>query len=584
MLGTLSAGFAARPRARGGAGRAHPERRGDRLRRPGASPPRSLSQRERALEQARAARGRRRASSLDDGEYVALRRSLAEAASGDGPGGRDPALAHRAAALPARPSAPASSRPRWSRSRWRSCSATWSRARSRARWPRSPPPCARWRRRATWTRRSPCRRRLGRRGRARCWLRTFNTLTEAVARFQREAALRERLSALGRLSTVIAHEVRNPLMIIKGSLRVAAAGGRCRRRRCDEAVTDIDHEVARLNRIVDDVLDFARPVRAGVRARRPGRALPRTPRPPPCRATAPPGPDRRRARAWTPSSPTASACAPCSSTCWATPARRCAGGGQHGRRRPHRDVPGPLGSPGRWPDHGQGPGDGHRPRGPAARLRAVLHDQAHRHRPRPGDREEHRGGPGRHRSQRRAEAGQRDGSIRIELPIAGPAGRPDMDPRGSILLVDDEEGILKTLGRALRDEGHEVVAATSAREARAPAGDALLRPARRRQPHARAHGPGADPGPGGRARPTGERPRGRHDDRPRHRRERDRGHEARRLRLPAEALRGGRAAGGRAARAGAPAAAHAAPLPAVASATRSSTTTASWAAAAPSRS
>ena len=31
-------------------------------------------------------------------------------------------------------------------------------------------------------------------------------------------------------------------------------------------------------------------------------------------------------------------------------------------------------------------------------------------------------------------------------------------PRGSVLLVDDEEGILKTLGRALREEGHEVVA------------------------------------------------------------------------------------------------------------------------------
>ena len=40
-----------------------------------------------------------------------------------------------------------------------------------------------------------------------------------------------------------------------------------------------------------------------------------------------------------------------------------------------------------------------------------------------------------------------------------------MDPRGSILLVDDEEKILKALGRALRDAGHEVVAAGGAREA-----------------------------------------------------------------------------------------------------------------------
>ena len=41
-----------------------------------------------------------------------------------------------------------------------------------------------------------------------------------------------------------------------------------------------------------------------------------------------------------------------------------------------------------------------------------------------------------------------------------------MPRRGSILLVDDEEKILKTLGRALRDAGHEVVETTSPREAR----------------------------------------------------------------------------------------------------------------------
>jgi len=39
-----------------------------------------------------------------------------------------------------------------------------------------------------------------------------------------------------------------------------------------------------------------------------------------------------------------------------------------------------------------------------------------------------------------------------------------MRHRGSILLVDDEEKILKALGRALRDAGHEVLETTSARE------------------------------------------------------------------------------------------------------------------------
>jgi signal transduction histidine kinase len=89
---------------------------------------------------------------------------------------------------------------------------------------------------------------------------TFNTLTDSIARFERDAAHRERLSSLGRLSTVVAHEIRNPLMIIKASLRTLrrddAAPGAVR-----EAAADIDEEVARLNRVVNDVLDFARPPR-----------------------------------------------------------------------------------------------------------------------------------------------------------------------------------------------------------------------------------------------------------------------------------------------------------------------------------
>jgi signal transduction histidine kinase len=95
---------------------------------------------------------------------------------------------------------------------------------------------------------------------ARLLAATFNTLTDSIARFQREITQRERLSSLGRLSTVIAHEIRNPLMIIKAALHalrqpdVSAVALR-------EAASDIDEEVGRLNRIVNDVLDFARPIR-----------------------------------------------------------------------------------------------------------------------------------------------------------------------------------------------------------------------------------------------------------------------------------------------------------------------------------
>jgi signal transduction histidine kinase len=87
---------------------------------------------------------------------------------------------------------------------------------------------------------------------------TFNALTASIARFQREAAERDRLSALGRLSTVIAHEIRNPLMIITGALRQITRHGHDATD-LQDAVTDIEEEVRRLNRVVGDVLDFARP-------------------------------------------------------------------------------------------------------------------------------------------------------------------------------------------------------------------------------------------------------------------------------------------------------------------------------------
>jgi signal transduction histidine kinase len=89
---------------------------------------------------------------------------------------------------------------------------------------------------------------------------TFNTMTESIVRFQREAAQRERLSSLGRLSTVVAHEIRNPLMIIKTALRALRAD-RISTEQVSAAVKDIDEEIARLNRIVNEVLDFARPIK-----------------------------------------------------------------------------------------------------------------------------------------------------------------------------------------------------------------------------------------------------------------------------------------------------------------------------------
>ena len=98
---------------------------------------------------------------------------------------------------------------------------------------------------------------------ARVLAATFNAMTGSISRFQREAAQRERLSSLGRLSTVVAHEIRNPLMIIKAALRTL--------RRSEfadadtsAAVADVDEEVRRLNALVNEVLDYARPIKFAV--------------------------------------------------------------------------------------------------------------------------------------------------------------------------------------------------------------------------------------------------------------------------------------------------------------------------------
>ncbi len=81
---------------------------------------------------------------------------------------------------------------------------------------------------------------------------------EALAKAQADLVTHERLAALGELSAVIAHEVRNPVAIIFNSLselrRVAPPA--------PEAALLIDivgEETTRLNRIVGDLLDFVRP-------------------------------------------------------------------------------------------------------------------------------------------------------------------------------------------------------------------------------------------------------------------------------------------------------------------------------------
>jgi signal transduction histidine kinase len=85
-------------------------------------------------------------------------------------------------------------------------------------------------------------------------------LEETVAelrRAQRELALRERLAVIGRMAATIAHEVRNPLGVMKIAARTL--GDRFPAGAQERELSDfINLEVDKLNRVVSDLLDFTR--------------------------------------------------------------------------------------------------------------------------------------------------------------------------------------------------------------------------------------------------------------------------------------------------------------------------------------
>ena len=389
---------------------------------------------------------------------------------------------------------------------------------------------------------------------------TFNTLTDSIARFQREAAQRERLSALGRLSTVIAHEIRNPLMIIKASLRTLAServsrdgdqAGADRRRRRGRAAQPRRQRRARF-RAADPVRLRAGRCQCGVRRRGAGHASRRIRT---CTSTIKPDPalqpivtDAERLRTALVNILTNARHAVA-----ARPASAVAqGSGPATPDIEHRDAPARPTAPFRITvrDRGIGvkPEDLPRVFDPyfttkrtgsglgLAIAKNIIEGMGGSIalESRPGDGTE----------------------IRIDLP-ARPRGERvsrRMATRGTLLLVDDEQKIRRTLGQALRAEGHDVLEAGSVREAQRVLAersvDVLI------VDNLMPDATGLDLIRELVARHAGNRaPADSDDDGARHRRERDRSDEAGRARLPAEAVRGRRAAGRRQARARAPAAA-----------------------------
>jgi len=86
---------------------------------------------------------------------------------------------------------------------------------------------------------------------------SFQDLTE-IMRLEEEVQLKERMAAIGRMAAGIAHEIRNPLTAMRGSVEILRSHANLPEK--DSRLLNIlIRESDRLNKFIEDFLNFARP-------------------------------------------------------------------------------------------------------------------------------------------------------------------------------------------------------------------------------------------------------------------------------------------------------------------------------------
>lgn len=97
---------------------------------------------------------------------------------------------------------------------------------------------------------------------------TLEETNKQLRRAEAEARRSERLAALGQMSAGLAHEIRNPLGVIKGSAEMLSQKLTADQPLAAELAGYISSEVNRLNALVARFLDFAHPMRIEARPHR----------------------------------------------------------------------------------------------------------------------------------------------------------------------------------------------------------------------------------------------------------------------------------------------------------------------------